>query len=113
MLKAKAAPPSAGGVWTRTTLERDTTFIAAYEVRDRSGATAKESIAKLRNGLANRVQLTTNSHKVYFEAAEIAFDMDVDFAQLIKIYGAETDQDSQRRYSPAECIGIQKRPVIG
>ena len=42
-----------------------------------------------------------------------AFGIDVDFAQLIKIYGGETGQDSSRRYSPAECTGIQKRPVTG
>ena len=111
--KAKAAPQGAGDVWTWTALERDTKLIIAYEVGDRSGATANEFIAELRNRLANRVQLTTDGHKVYLEAIDNAFGIDVDFAQLIKIYGGETGQDSPRRYSPAECTGIQKRPVTG
>lgn len=60
------------------------------------------------------VQLTTDGHKVYLEAVDNAFSIDVDFAQLIKIYGGETGQDSPRRYSPTECTGIQKRrPVAG
>jgi hypothetical protein len=38
--------------------------------------------------------------------------MDVDFATLQKIYGAANDQD-QRRYLPAKCIGTEMKAVIG
>ena len=37
----------------------------------------------------------------------------MDFAQLIKIYGNESGDTSDIRYSPGECIGIAKRPVMG
>jgi hypothetical protein len=37
----------------------------------------------------------------------------VDFAQLIKMYGNETGVTSEHRYSPAECSGIEKRPITG
>ena len=111
--KAKAAPVGAGDVWTWTALDRDTKLLIAYEVGDRSGATAREFIADLRNRLANRVQLTTDGHKVYLEAVGKAFGIDVDYAQLIKIYGGEPGHSSQIRYSPAGCIGIDKRPVTG
>ena len=110
----KAMPQSgAGDVWTWTAIDRDTKLIIAYEVGDRSGATAREFITDLRNRLANRVQLTTDGHKVYLEAVDKAFGNDVDFAQLIKIYGNEPKNTSQIRYSPSECIGIDKRPVTG
>ena len=110
----KAMPEGgAGNVWTWTALDRDAKLLIAYEVGDRSGATAREFIADLRNRLANRVQLTTDGHKVYLEAVDNAFGIDVDFAQLIKIYGGEPGHSSQIRYSPAECIGIDKRPIIG
>ena len=111
--KAKAAPVGAGDVWTWTALDRDTKLLIAYEVGDRSGATAREFIADLRNRLANRVQLTTDGHKVYLEAVDNAFGIDVDFAQLIKIYGSEPGNTSDVRYSPGDCIGIEKRPVMG
>ena len=111
--KAKTAPMGAGDVWTWTALERDTKLIVAYEVGDRSGATANEFVAELRNRLASRVQLTTDGHKVYLETVYNASGVDVDFAQLIKIYGGDVGQDSPRRDSPAECTGIKKRPVSG
>ena len=95
--KAKAAPVGAGDVWTWTALDRDTKLLIAYEVGDRSGATAREFIADLRNRLANRVQLTTDGHKVYLEAVDNAFGIDVDFAQLIKIYGSEPGNTSDVR----------------
>ena len=36
--------------------------------------------------LANRVQLTTDGHKMYLDAVESAFGSEIDFAQLVKIY---------------------------
>ena len=43
----------------------------------------------------------------YLEAVEGAFGGDVDYAQLVKIYGRRL-RKRQRRYSPAECIGAKK-----
>ena len=65
----------------------------------------------VRSRLANRVQLTTDGHKAYLEAVEGAFGGDVDYAQLIKIYGEAPD--AEKRYSPATCISIRKRRVEG
>ena len=62
--------------------------------------------------LAHRVQLTSDGHKAYLVAVEDAFGMDVDFAQLVKIYGTATTED-QRRYSPPECIGAIPTVVTG
>ena len=58
----------------------------------------------LKARLANRVQLTSDGHKAYLEAVEAAFGADVDYAQLVKIYG-EAPDSTKGRYSPAECIG--------
>ena len=63
--------------------------------------------------LANRVQLTSDGHKAYLEAVEGAFGGDVDYAQLIKLYGSEGGVSSDKRYSPAECTGTRKRRVEG
>ena len=41
----------------------------------------------LKGRLANRVQMTTDGHKPYLAAVEDAFGADIDFAQLVKIYG--------------------------
>ena len=37
--------------------------------------------------------------------------LDVDYAQLIKLYGDVPE--ARRRYSPAECVGTRKRRVNG
>jgi hypothetical protein len=61
--------------------------------------------------LANRVQITSDGHRAYLEAVEGAFGGDVDYAQLVKLYGPTPE--GQRRYSPAECIGARKVRVEG
>ena len=40
-----------------------------------------------------------------------AFGADVDYAQLVKLYGPTPE--GQRRYSPAECVGARKADVTG
>ncbi len=32
---------------------------------------------------------------------------------LVKIYGNEGAKKPERRYSPADCVGIEKEPMIG
>lgn len=61
--------------------------------------------------MAHRVQLTTDGHKPYLEAVEGAFGMDVDFAQLVKLYGAP--EEPEKTYSPMKCIGCRKTPITG
>lgn len=78
--RAKSAPPEAGDVWTWTAMCADTKLVPSWRLGDRSGATAAEFIADLRNRLANRVQLTTDGHRAYLEAVEKAFGADVDYA---------------------------------
>ena len=109
--RAKTAPQGAGDVWTWTAIEADSKLILSWEVGDRTSATAIEFMDDLRSRLANRVQLTTDGHKAYLEAVEGAFGADVDYAQLIKLYGDVPE--AQRRYSPAECVGTRKRRVNG
>ncbi len=95
--RAKAAPRGAGDVWTWTSIDGDSKMIIAYEVGDRSGATAIEFMDDLRDRLANRVQLTTDGHKAYLEAVEGAFGGDVDYAQLVKLYGEPTGHKGHER----------------
>jgi hypothetical protein len=81
-------------------------------VGERNAVDASDFIKDLSDRLAHRVQLTTDGHKPYLEAVESAFGSEIDYAQLIKLYG-QTDPEAQRRYSPAQCIGIEKRRIEG
>ncbi len=109
--RAKAAPAEAGDVWTWVAIDADTKLVPSWRVGDRSGATAMDLMDDLRPRLASRVQLTSDGHRAYLEAVEGAFGGDVDYAQLVKLYGDAPD--GQRRYSPSECTGTRKRRVTG
>lgn len=102
----------AGDVWTWTALDADSKFIVSYLVGGRDGRYAAEFMDDVASRLANRVQMTTDGHRAYLEAIEGAFGADVDYAQLVKIYGASPDS-SKGRYSPADCTGIKKTPIEG
>ena len=56
--------------------------------------------------------MTTDGHKAYLEAVEGSFGADIDYAQLIKVYG-NAPETFKGRYSPADCTGIVKRTVEG
>lgn len=103
-----------GDVYTWTAIDADTKLIPCWHVGTRDASSAHAFISDLASRLTNRVQLTTDGHKAYIEAVEESFGRDIDFAQLIKIYGNEgqTKADS-RRYSPAECTGTEKRVISG
>jgi hypothetical protein len=61
--------------------------------------------------LGNRVQLTTDGNRVYLDAVETHLSGMVDFAQLVKQYGQ--DDNPERAYSPAKCLGAKKRQIDG
>ena len=112
--KAKAAPAEAGDTWTWTALDSDSKLIVSWLVGGRDGEYAIALMDDLRSRLANRVQLTTEGHKAYLEAVEGAFGSDVDYAQLIKLYGEPTGRRGhERKYSPSECTGTRNRRVEG
>jgi IS1 family transposase len=109
---AKAAPEGAGDVWTWTAIDADTKLMPSWFVGGRDSDSAIIFLDDLAARLANRVQLSSDGHKAYLEAVEGAFGGDVDYAQLVKLYGP-TSEAAKGRYSPAECIGARKIPIEG
>lgn len=108
---AKDAPEGAGDTWTWTALDADSKLIVSYLVGGRDAEYAMWFMDDLRERLANRVQLTSDGHRAYLEAVEGAFGDDVDYAQLVKLYGPTITAPG--RYSPAECTGAKKVRVTG
>lgn len=100
-----------GDLWTWTTIDAHTKLVPCWLIGDRSAATAIELMDDLRGRLANRVQLTTDGHRAYLEAVEGAFGSNIDYAQIIKLYG--TDSEADTRYSPAKCLGVEKHRISG
>ena len=108
---AKAAPEGAGDTWTWTAIDADSKLIISYLVGGRDGGYAYEFMQDVASRLANRVQMTTDGLKAYLEAVEGAFGVDIDYAQLVKLYGETAAPKG--RYSPAECIGARKEAITG
>lgn len=108
--KKKRGKLGFGDVWTHTAICADTKLVPSWYIGKRDIATAKAFIYDLAGRLANRVQLTTDGHKAYLAAVEGAFGGDVDFSQLVKLYG---DVGGEGKYSPGECCGAIPTSVSG
>jgi IS1 family transposase len=102
---------TAGDIWTWVAIDSNTKLAASWLVGPRDAESAKQFIGDVALRLANRVQLTSDGLKVYLEAVESAFGSEVDYAMLVKTYGAAPE--GTHRYSPAECTGAKKVPVTG
>jgi hypothetical protein len=57
------------------------------------------------------VQLTTDGHLAYLPAVYEAFESEIDYAMLVKVYGAP--RDGAIRYSPADILGTRKEVIRG
>lgn len=101
-----------GDVWTWTALCADTKLICSWKIGTRGASTAYALMHDLAGRLAHRIQLTTDGHRVYADAVESAFGSEIDYAMLVKIYGADR-VEGESRYSPAECTGCRTIPMSG
>jgi IS1 family transposase len=115
--KAKNVPEEkkgsgAGDVWLWTGIDADSKLILSYLCGGRDADWATQFMEDLASRLATRIQITTDGLKAYAIAVEGAFGMDVDYAMLIKLYGAPSDRPDTR-YSPAQCIGIRTGVLCG
>lgn len=98
-------------VWTWTAIDADTKLVPCWAVGLRDADTANWFMVNLAERLAHRVQLTTDGHRSYLQAVVGAFEADIDYAMLIKLYG--NDPEAEKRYSPARCTGIEVKRVVG
>lgn len=105
--------PGIGDTWTWTAIDADTKLVPSWLVADRSPHAARIFLRDLQSRLSSRVQITTDGLKTYIGA--VAQEMpEADYAMLIKIYGdSQEAQKTQKRYSPAECIGTEKKVIFG
>ncbi len=102
-----------GDVWTWTAIDADSKLIVSWYVGQRDLVSATEFMKNVASRLSNRVQLTTDGHRPYLQAVESAFDGEVDCAMLQKLYGQPEGKHNEKRYSLAQCIGIETNIVHG
>jgi IS1 family transposase len=100
-----------GSAWTWVAIDADSKLVCSWLVGKRDAGCATEFIRDLAGRLRNRVQLTTDGLKLYLTAVADGFGGDIDYAMLIKVYGA--DASEEKRYSPAICSGCKKDTKVG
>ncbi|HEX4053524.1 MAG TPA: DDE-type integrase/transposase/recombinase [Tepidisphaeraceae bacterium] len=100
-----------GDIWTWTAIDADTKLMISWMIGLRDAGYAKAFMRDVAHRLARKVQLTTDGLKAYLDAVDGAFGGDVDYAQLVKIYGPE--EAGPGRYSPPEVIGSKQEEVCG
>jgi IS1 family transposase len=102
--------PGVGSMWTWTAICSDSKLIVSWRLGARDSANAYAFTRDLAERLSGRVQLTTDGNRLYINAIDNAFQGNVDYAMLIKIYGNESEE---RTYSPQKCLGADKVHVDG
>lgn len=100
----KDDPAEFGDQWVFVAIDADTKLIPCYAVGKRTKATTESLIGNLEQRLASRVQITTDGYRFYVNAIERSFGADVDFAQLVKLYGDYGQHDAETKYSPSPIM---------
>ncbi|MFA5065424.1 MAG: hypothetical protein WC566_08160 [Dehalococcoidia bacterium] len=101
-----------GDIWTFIAIDADTKLVVGWYLGWREPEDAYEFAKDIRSRLDNRVQLTTDGHRMYYQAVDAAFGDDVDYAMLVKHYGNEYDENDRLVGYP-KCIRTETKKVHG
>lgn len=104
-----------GNSWTWVALDADSKLVISWHVGQRTLSDGLYFMDDLASRLANRVQLTTDALTAYQWAVVEAFGVTgIDYGRIMKVFGSPERMDSpERRYSPAEVVGVQVQSIIG
>lgn len=102
-----------GDCWTWVAIDPKSKLVPCWYVGERDASAAYHFMNDLAGRLGNRVQMTTDGFRPYLRAVEDAFGTEIDFAQLVKIYGKSYNNSPEARYSPAQCMGARKAKIMG
>jgi len=92
-------------------IDAETKFVPTYIVGKRDGRTAYRFMQNLNKRIANRFQLTTDAFKAYLDAVDFTFGVDIDYAQLKKLYNG--NGAGREGYSPSDINGTMPMPITG
>lgn len=92
-------------------LDSETKLVPTFLIGKRNAENAYYLMQDLESRLVSRPQLTTDGFRPYVNAVDSTFGANVDYAMLVKLYGA--DEDARERYSPSEIVEARPVPVMG
>src|SRR5437016_2355121 len=103
-----------GDQWVFVAMDADTKLIPTFRIGKRAMPVTTAFCWDLYNRLTGRVQLTTDGFPFYQKAVKECFGLDVDFAQLIKLFGDFGQHDSpDARYSPPRITEVISKVRLG
>jgi IS1 family transposase len=106
--------PDMGDQYVFVGMDADTKLIISHLVGKRDATSAYYFIRDLKDRVHGRPQVTTDGFRPYIGAIEDCFGADVDYAQLIKIYGQpKTNGESRDWYSPVKVMAAIPMRVNG
>jgi IS1 family transposase len=106
--------PEMGDQWIFVAMDADTKLVPSFMVGKRNAATTRDFVCDLMLRLDNRPQITTDGFRFYVDAIGRYFGSNVDFAQLIKLYGDYGQHDAgPGRYSPPPIVETISRIIQG
>jgi len=107
-------PPEYGDQYVFVGMDADTKLVISHYVGKRDQTSTHYFMRDLSARVVTRIQLTTDGFKPYLRAVEDSFGGDVDFAQLIKVYG-EVPQGMGGRgwYAAAKFVSAYASTVSG
>jgi transposase-like protein/IS1 family transposase len=105
-------PNEWGDTYVWMAIDSETKMVLSYYVGKRAAISAHEFIRDLNERVVGRFQITTDGLRWYIPAIEERFGADVDFAQLLKLYG-KADTEGPEWYNPTTVKAIVPIPVSG
>ena len=107
--KERRSRPDLGTQFVFVALDADTKLVPVFEIGKRDGTTATKFMLNLERRLTNHVQITTDAFRGYYEAIDLAFGGEIDYAQLHKSFAG----NGERRYSPPTISGVFHLIIMG
>ncbi len=105
-------PAEWGDAYVWMAIDSETKMVLSYLVGKRDAANCVEFVRDLSERVTGRFQLTTDGLNIYRNAVEEYFGADVDFAQLLKLYG-KANPEGPEWYNPTKVVATVPIPVSG
>ncbi|MBI4456430.1 MAG: hypothetical protein HY644_11075 [Acidobacteria bacterium] len=104
-------PYEYGDRYVFVAIDAETKLIPSFRVGKRDSDTALYFKGDLRKRIQGRIQLTSDAFVPYVRVVEDTFGADVDYGQLVKIFG-NTVEPGRERYSPSRISGTDHSKLL-
>ena len=109
----KGDSPEVGDQWVFVALDADTKLIPPFHIGKRHLFDTRTFLWDLYNRIEGRTQITTDGLRHYTDGVPEAFGLNVDFAQLVKLFGDYGQHDADSRYSPSPIVEVISKVRTG